>query len=124
MKWTIELEPKVELKQYKDVTVEVEETPLSDAMVDQRIESLRMRNAVMETVADAELKESDFVTVDLDVTNDKGEPLPHLSRKDWQIRFPERARPQARRGDQGQEGRASATATDRRTSPRTAAARK
>lgn len=108
----IELEPKVELKQYKDVTVEVEETPLSDAMVDQRIESLRMRNAVMEPVADAELKEGDFVTVDLDVTNDKGEPLPHLSRKDWQIHgFPGALDPKLAEAIKGKKAGASATAT-------------
>ncbi|MEN6625742.1 MAG: trigger factor [Candidatus Sumerlaeia bacterium] len=81
----LELEPKVELKQYKGVTVEVTEQPVSDEMVNQRIEMLRQRNAVMETVEGGAVEENDIVTIDLDVLNDKGEILPHLSRKDWQL---------------------------------------
>ncbi|MCE5229936.1 trigger factor [bacterium] len=81
----LELEPKVELKQYKGIAVEAEEQPVTDEMVDARIEQLRQRAAVMETAEDAELKEGDYITLDMDVKNDKGEALPHLSRKDWQL---------------------------------------
>lgn len=113
----IELEPKVELKQYKGVTVEVEEAPVADTMVDQRIESLRMRNAVMETIEGAELKEGDSVTIDLDVRNDKGETLPHLSRKDWALHsFPGPLDPKLAEGIKGKKAGESASAKIESTS--------
>lgn len=85
VKFTVEIEvkPAVELKQYKGFEVEVEDRPVDDSAVLQRLDQLRRQNAVMASAdKDHELSEEDVVTLDMEVTDEGGEVLPHLSKQD------------------------------------------
>lgn len=75
----LELEPKVELKQYKGFEVEVEVQPVGEEQVDARLEEMRRANAVMESAPEgAQVNPGDNLVVDIDVTNDEGQRLEHL----------------------------------------------
>jgi len=76
-----EVEPKIELKQYQGLKVEVEVRPVTDAMVEQRLEALRKENAVVENAPEgAQVNPGDAIVVDLEVRNSLGELMENLSK--------------------------------------------
>ena len=78
----LEVQPTVEAKTYKGLTVEIEQTEISEADIDARIEEMRQRGAMVEKVAEGSpIEEGDTLLVDINVTNGKGERLGHLSRE-------------------------------------------
>ncbi|OPZ07787.1 MAG: Trigger factor [candidate division BRC1 bacterium ADurb.BinA292] len=82
----LELQPKVEPRQYTGFTVEVEEEPVTEEMVAEQLEELRRRNAVMEPAGEGDaVKESSWLKVDIEVTNEKGERLDHLCKTEETI---------------------------------------
>jgi trigger factor len=89
-----EIEPKVELKDYKGLSVEVEDRPIEEKQVDERLEALRRQNAVEEPApAGAVYKVGDTLTVDIDVRNARGERMEHLSAEGRAIDNPEETLP-------------------------------
>jgi trigger factor len=78
-----ETEPKVEVKEYKGLSVEVGVKKIEDAQIDERLEALRGQNAVMESAGeDATVAEGDNIAVDIEVFNDKGERMDNYSHQD------------------------------------------
>jgi len=79
-----EIQPNIELKEYKGLEVEVEAKDSDDSAVDAELERLRNDFAVWESVAAGhKLTEGDSVVVDVTVTGDKGQELKHLGRENW-----------------------------------------
>ncbi len=77
-----EIPPKIELKEYKGLSVTVETQDVSDAAVDHNIEHLRQDFATWETApAGHKFAPGDQLVVDLKVTGDKEQELKHLSRE-------------------------------------------
>ena len=77
-----DLEPTVELKEYKGLTVEVEVHPVTDEMVDKRIQQLREQNATVESAGEgAQVNPGDQIVVDIEVTNEQGEQIGHLCKQ-------------------------------------------
>ncbi|MCL5269510.1 MAG: trigger factor, partial [bacterium] len=75
----LEIEPTVEVKHYKGFTVEVESRPVTDEMVNARIENLRRQNAILETADEgAMVNPGDTIVATIEVTNEQGERLEHL----------------------------------------------
>ncbi len=90
----LEQEPKVELKQYKGLRVEVIERPLEEKAIEQRVEALRQQNAVLEPAPeDATVQAGDILTVDTVVTSERGERMENMSGEgrqlyDWREQLP------------------------------------
>ncbi len=85
----VEIEPEVDLKQYKDLSVEVEVQPINDEAVDDYLERLRRQNSVSESGGpDAVFKEGDELVVDVEVTNERGERLDHLCKTGQNVTDP------------------------------------
>ncbi len=118
----LEVEPVVELKQYTGITVQAPESPVTDEMVDQRLEQMRHRNAVTEPAdADAVYNEGDSATVDIEVLNEAGERLEHLCKEATPLYDPARQLPPAiaeqivgKKAGEPIEARVTNTTTNRR----------
>lgn len=81
-----EVEPKVEVKQYKGITVEATVRPVTDEMVEEKLQGLRRQNAVMETAGeDAAINPDDAIVVDIVVTNALGEKLDNYCKENQLI---------------------------------------
>lgn len=77
----VEVQPSVEAKTYKGLSVEVEQAAITEQDVDARLEEQRQRGAMIEKVGeDGKVEEGDTLVVDILVTNGRGERLGHLSR--------------------------------------------
>ena len=61
-----ELRPEVTLGQYKDLTVEVKDSPIEDDAVQKQIDRLLEQNATQETVIDRPTKETDIAVIDFE----------------------------------------------------------
>lgn len=61
-----ELRPEVTLGQYKDLTVEVKDSPIEADAVQKQIDRLLEQNAVQETVIDRPTKETDIAVIDFE----------------------------------------------------------
>jgi trigger factor len=78
----VETIPTVELKEFSGLSVDVEDRPVNDEAIDQRIDQLRRQNAVVETAPEgAALGEEDTVLIKTTVTNELGEVLGHLTKE-------------------------------------------
>jgi len=73
-----EVQPEITLPEYKGLKLEVEQNPLTDEEVDQRLEELRQQNAQLVAVEDRPAQESDYVAVDLrgEYLTEDGEKAP------------------------------------------------
>lgn len=81
-----ELEPTVELKEYKGLTVTVETREITDADVEHEIEHMRQDHAKQVSAPEGtKLAEEHSVAVDLKVEGEGGRELPHLARENWLI---------------------------------------
>lgn len=81
-----EVEPTVEAKEYKGVTVEVEMQPVAEEAVNQRLEAMRNQNAVYDAApADAVVQDQDVLTVDAEVYGAQGQKLENMSRENWHL---------------------------------------
>lgn len=77
-----EVEPAVEVKQYKGLSVEVETQAVTDEMVEQRLDGLRRQNAVVETAGpEATVGPDDAIVVDVEVKNARGERMDNLCKE-------------------------------------------
>lgn len=82
----LEVEPEIELKEYKGLTATVETSPVDDAMVDQELERVRSGQARQESASkDTKVAADHAILVDLKVTGQDGRELKHLSREDWLV---------------------------------------
>ncbi|MBI1785169.1 trigger factor [Candidatus Sumerlaeota bacterium] len=80
----IETEPKVELKEYKGLTVSVENREATDEQVETEIARIRADFATWESApAGHKLAEGDAPVLDITVTGDKGQELKHLRKENW-----------------------------------------
>lgn len=61
-----ELRPEVTLGKYKDLTVEVKDTPIEAGALQKQLDRLLEQNSVQETVIDRPSKETDTVVIDFD----------------------------------------------------------
>lgn len=61
-----ELRPEVKLGQYKDLTVEVKDTPVTDEAVQKSIDNLLSQHSTQETVIDRPTKDTDIAVIDFD----------------------------------------------------------
>ena len=81
---TIELKPEVELKQYKDMTVEAEEALIPDDAFDKAVENLLSQSAKYELVVDRKSKAEDTIVFDFDGYVD-GEKIEHGDAKNYRM---------------------------------------
>ncbi len=82
----IELEPTVELKEYRGIEVDVETDEFSESSIDERLEELRRHNSVVENAGkNAKISEGDRIVIDVEVTSAKGERLAHLCQSDQEL---------------------------------------
>ena len=82
IKATIELKPEVELKEYKGLTVDVEEYVIPDDAFDKALENLLSQSSKMEIVVDRKTKSDDVIVFDFDgYTN--GEKIEHGDAKNY-----------------------------------------
>lgn len=82
-----ELQPLVELKKYKGLTVEVERLEFKPEMVDAELEQLRKQHARQESAAaGSKVKAGDHIVVDMAVAGQGGKELAHLGRQNLMIR--------------------------------------
>ncbi len=97
LRYTIPLEPQVQLGAYADIRLPVEEPQVADEAVDQMVEELRQRHAVMETVA-RPAQSTDVVVLDSQghlieavegssgkLMDEKGVPVLVADSTDWPI---------------------------------------
>lgn len=97
LRYTIPLEPEVQLSDYRAIRIPVEEPQVTDEAVDQMVEELRQRHAVMETVQRAAAM-TDVVVVDVvgqlssedeaasgKLLEEKGVPVLVADTTDWPI---------------------------------------
>lgn len=97
LRYTIPLEPEVQLSDYRAIRIPVEEPQVTDGAVDQMVEELRQRHAVMETVQRAAAM-TDVVVVDVvgqlssedeaasgKLLEEKGVPVLVADTTDWPI---------------------------------------
>lgn len=97
LRYTIPLEPEVQLGDYRAIRIPVEEPRVSDEAVDQMVEELRQRHAVMETVPRA-AEMTDVVVLDVvgqlasevdgasgKLLEEKGVPVLVADTTDWPI---------------------------------------
>jgi trigger factor len=83
----LELQPVVELKKYKGLTVEVERIEFKPEMVDAELEQLRKQHARQESApAGAAVKAGDAIVADMTVSGQGGKQLDHLGRQNLMIR--------------------------------------
>ena len=61
-----ELRPEVTLGQYKDVTVEVKDTPVEEDALQKQLDRLLEQHSVQETVIDRPTKDTDIAVIDFD----------------------------------------------------------
>lgn len=82
----IEVQPPIELKEYKGLEVEVETQAPNDAAVDGELERMRQGQAKQES-ADKKKKfePGDTLVVDLKVLGRDGEELKHMGRENWSL---------------------------------------
>lgn len=83
-----ELEPKVELKDYKGISITVETREIGDDDVNRELEQLRQQFASqVNAPEDATVAEdTPAVTLDIHVESEAGKPLPHLTRENFPVR--------------------------------------
>ena len=79
---TIELKPEVTLKEYKNMTVEVEEYETPSDAFDKSIDNLRSQSAKLELVVDRNTKADDVIIFDFDGYVD-GEKIEHGDAKNY-----------------------------------------
>lgn len=97
LRYTIPLEPEVQLSDYRAIRIPVEEPQVTDGAVDQMVEELRQRHALMETVQRAAAM-TDVVVVDVvgqlssedeaasgKLLEEKGVPVLVADTTDWPI---------------------------------------
>lgn len=82
VKATIELKPEVTLKEYKNMTVEVEEYITPDDAFDRSLDSLLNQSAKLELVVDRATKADDVIVFDFDGYVD-GEKIEHGDAKNY-----------------------------------------
>lgn len=82
VKATIELKPEVTLKEYKNMTVEVEEYVTPEDAFDRSLDSLLNQSAKLELVVDRETKADDVIVFDFDGYVD-GEKIEHGDAKNY-----------------------------------------
>lgn len=71
----VEVKPKVEVKDYREIPLQKTETAVDDAQVNDQIEKMRQSHATLEPVTDRDVaRMGDFATVDYDATID-GQPF-------------------------------------------------
>ena len=78
----IELKPEVELKEYKGMTVEVEEYVTPDDAFDKSLETLLSQSAKLELVVDRKTKADDVIVFDFDGYSN-GEKIEHGDAKNY-----------------------------------------
>jgi trigger factor len=84
-----DVEPKVELKEYKGLSVEVEARDITDEDIEQELLNLRQEHAAQEVApAGTGYEPGMTLAVDLTVTGDKGQELRHLSKTNHLIEDP------------------------------------
>lgn len=82
----IEIEPKIDLQNYKGLSVTVETHEVAEAMVDSELERMRAQFATSESAPEgAKLAEGQIPLIDLKVTGQGGNELKHLDREAWLI---------------------------------------
>ena len=79
---TIELKPEVELKQYKGMTIDVEEYITPDDAFDKSLNNLMTQSAKLEVVVDRKTKADDVIVFDFDGYVD-GEKIEHGDAKNY-----------------------------------------
>ena len=82
VKATIELKPEVTLKEYKNMTVEVEEYQVPDDAFDKSLDNLLSQSAKLELVVDRNTKADDVIVFDFDGYVD-GEKIEHGDAKNY-----------------------------------------
>lgn len=71
----VEVKPKIEAKDYKELPLKKTDTAVTDAQVDEQVEKMRQSASRLEPVADRDVaKAGDFATIDYDATID-GKPF-------------------------------------------------
>jgi trigger factor len=71
----VEVKPKIEAKDYKEIPLKKTEVTVDDAQVNEQIEKMRQSQATLEPITDREVAQAgDFATVDFDATID-GQPF-------------------------------------------------
>ena len=84
VKATIELKPEVELKEYKGMTVDVEEYVIPDDAFDKSLDNLLSQSAKMEIVVDRKTKADDVIVFDFDGYSN-GEKIEHGDAKNYSM---------------------------------------
>ena len=78
-----EIRPKIEITNYQGVEVEVEEPETTEAMVEERLQSIRERSGQYKTAPEgAVFKKGDAAVVDYEVLDHNGQQLKNLCRMD------------------------------------------
>ena len=76
--------PEVKIGQWKGLTSEYPYAEVEDKDIDRELEEIRERNAiVMDKDDSAAAQNGDVVTIDYEIFDDDGKPLPNLQRKDF-----------------------------------------
>ncbi len=79
---TIELKPEVNIKKYKDMTVEVEEYEIPEDAFDKSLENIMSQSATLELVVDRKTKADDVIVFDFDGYVN-GEKIEHGDAKNY-----------------------------------------
>ena len=88
----IEVQPKIDVQGHTGNEYEVEVRDVTDAIVDEQLDSIRQANVTFEeTEADKTYEEGDGVTVDMVVTDGEGKRLESLCRENVFLREPKSA---------------------------------
>lgn len=83
----VETQPKVQLTEYKGLSVKVEKREITEANVDEQIERLQRKFATEESApAGGKVAKGDSIVIDLKVLGANGKELLHLGRKDHRLR--------------------------------------